>query len=432
MSKIINYHCTNCGRDFEAEEREIVECPQCYWSSSVKPADAAEPQKSAIHVPDALKPKRKAIPFGKIFALLLIGAILIALFFALPGFIKKFESIFKTDAKKPGVQISLSEELNDPDVSAAPAADLMSNKILTTGMDTAQLGTPSPAQQEILSREVPLQTGIVERLPSQVWDYALFEQTLENQIAHYKVPLPRSYRKKLQSHFELTYQAGAEAFLAGRLPEARDAWVRSLAYPLYSQDLQKHRGVALTLLRPFTEDVLSKIGAVNTMLVDRGFRGEEQVIQQTYHELLSDIQSRNWQQAIDKADAIVQRINAFQNQNMTKAAAPPYPREITGIDSGIAVTLMDLLKPSQASIADLTLVEQDVLLKKEIMQELRPSVIDAQVKLYNEAMEFIAQGEWNNAAAKLEQISSPKTLKEDAQKKLNILRQNKNQSLDSI
>ena len=43
--KLIPYVCTHCGRRFEAEEKGILECPGCFWSTSVKKEEELREQK---------------------------------------------------------------------------------------------------------------------------------------------------------------------------------------------------------------------------------------------------------------------------------------------------------------------------------------------------------------------------------------------------
>lgn len=418
------YHCTNCGRDFEAEEKEIIECPQCYWTSSVKAADEAGERKPAA--PTAPVRERKAArPFnwGKTAGILLLAAAVGGVIYFLPAILRTTASLMPGEKKQPAIEIKMpgAAPSNAQSETAPAALTAEEEALLLRKADIAVTVQPDENQQRILSRDVPFKTGVIERLPSQVWDFALFEKTLDEQIARYKVGLPRSYRKKLEQHFQETYQAGADDFMEGRLLDARNAWVRTLAFPLYSQDLQKHRGVALTLLRPFINDVLSKVGAVNTMLVDSGLRSQEQQIRTAYQEFRQLLIAGSWQESISKADNLLAQIRSFESQNTSSAQAPPYPQEITGIDQGIAVSLFDLLKPAQASTADLTLIVQDVKQKQETARQLIPANRAAQIQLYEQGLEAIRLSNWQAAESALKQVAFPENLKQDAAQKLKLI-----------
>ena len=92
--KLVQYLCTHCGRRFEAEEKEIVECPGCYWSTSVKREDAHENQKPTEGKPPlsrestgTLSP-RKSPNLIPVLVLAVIGILGIALWFRFQGLLK--------------------------------------------------------------------------------------------------------------------------------------------------------------------------------------------------------------------------------------------------------------------------------------------------------------------------------------------------------
>ena len=90
----------------------------------------------------------------------------------------------------------------------------------------------------------------------------------------------------------------------GDLLATRDLFIESLLFPPYSTNVQKHRGVALTMLKAFITDTLSKIGALNQMVADQNRRQQGKEIEAEYGSLFALIQEGRWEEAILKLDQL--------------------------------------------------------------------------------------------------------------------------------
>ncbi|MCM8775562.1 MAG: hypothetical protein NC930_04330, partial [Candidatus Omnitrophica bacterium] len=254
---------------------------------------------------------------------------------------------------------------------------------------------------------------------------------ISDQERFYQITLPRSYKKKLENVFLQSYLSAAEAFKSGDLGKARDLWAESLVFPIYAGDIQKHRGVVLTMLRPFVNDTLSKIGAVNHMLIVRQVRDKESALSDRYAELCRQIENRAWAEALSSILKCEEEIQALESPGMLVAEPPPYPAGIREVDRDIQATLYELLKPSPVTVADLGPIKQDLALKKKVIQGFLPENLEKVQKCYHEALEMVHQQRWDEAERLLRGVEYPVVLAKDAQEKVKILKKLKMPALDS-
>ena len=421
--KTTRYLCTHCGRRFEAEEKEILECPGCFWSTSVKKEEDAVLEKPA-GVKDE-KPAAKKFPAAALLrGMILCAAIAAAGTFFFTAGIPLLQKIkitpprFSDSPKK-------EEKKKGQNPAAAPASSLPAPEEMNVLSRRVQL-TPDrallPEEEQILKNKASFRTGISEKLPSQSWTLENFEQMIKEQERFYKVPLPGSYKRKLEKQFKTVYLAAGEAFKSGDLLQARNLWVESLALPIYSHDIQKHKGVALTMLRPFIADTLSKIGAINGTLVERTIREKEQAVTQGYTRLLELLEKKDWQAALSEAAKIEQTLGQFSRPEEMAGSVPPYPQAIQQIDSDIQATLYGIQKAPPPAIADLGPLQKDIQAKKRIVESFQAENIQASQMAYDEALTLIEQRKWKEAEAKLRQIQTPLPLVQDARQKIQILK----------
>lgn len=435
MPKIVEYRCTHCGRKFEAEEREVQECPGCFWSTSVKPNDdVIDPL-----IQNTLDPKKKPVVFLKKRSfwkgILKFGFGIILLFLITWGMMKALPWIRDMLAQLNSSQINTTALQKDIlfDVSDMDSKSLSDDEkrrlesVITMPADFALTET----DREILNRKQGLKTGRVENLPSAIWSLEQFNHLLDEQQTFYKVPLPRSYRKKLESLFLETYSVSQEAYQAGNLIEARNLWVESLAFPIYADELQKHRGVALTMLRPFINDTLAKIGVVNNLFAERKIREKEERINQLYESLFPMMANREWQRALDQIAVIEENIQILDKSKPVDFMIPPYPPSIQQLDPGIQSALVDLLNTQPPTVADVKELQNDLHAKKTVLENLIPERREQMQSIYNEAIQHIEAKEWENAIAKLRKVSFPDMLVEDARTKMRIIEKIKKAELDS-
>ncbi|MBN1688292.1 MAG: zinc ribbon domain-containing protein [Candidatus Omnitrophica bacterium] len=424
------YHCTHCGRSFEAEEKENMECPSCFWSTTVKKESELEEsrqvsnlsqkspsEKKSVRIPFSFKPVGVGIGLFLIFFLMLHHGVP----FLLSSFNKvknrmtsEFSSKDKRVIRGPG------EEQNKIEASGKLNAQEM--LFLKRRTDFQADRAVSEEEEKILSHHVQFRTGFSQKLSSQPWSLQNFKNFLAEQERFYQMPLPRSYRGKLDDLFEQKYLPGKEAFEKGNLIQARNLWVESLVFPIYAEDIQKHRGVILTMLRPFIQDTLSKIGALNGMMVEKKIRDQETMLGEGYEELLSLLSRHLWLESLDKITQLTVILESLEKPNVLVEASPPYPSSVTQIDPDIQRTLMDLLEPGIPAVTDIGVLRRDLESKRLVAESFSEPVLSEIEGTYQDAMDAIDRGEWDEAERLFSGIRSPLALKEEAQKKVALIR----------
>ena len=103
--KTVRYLCAHCGRGFEAEEKDAVECPGCFWTSSVKKEEEARGQKETVMAAPSAVPavEGKKGPARFVPAFVLLGLIVLSVaggIVFLPHLKKNSQAFFKI--QKPG------------------------------------------------------------------------------------------------------------------------------------------------------------------------------------------------------------------------------------------------------------------------------------------------------------------------------------------
>ncbi|HOW59483.1 MAG TPA: hypothetical protein PLO78_07150 [Candidatus Omnitrophota bacterium] len=281
---------------------------------------------------------------------------------------------------------------------------------------------PEPAEQEILNRTVQFQTGWVESLPSVTWTLSQYQKMIQEQEHLYKMPFSRSYKGKLEDLFTKKYLGAADVFAKGDVLAARNLWVESLIFPPYSTDLRKHRAIALTMLRPFINDTLAKIRAMNQSLSEKEQRAEEQTLTGAYQNLAGLIGQKKWDDAIAAIDQLVPLVAELQKKSKLPHPPPPYPASFGMIDQDLQRPLMDLMTANPSSMANLQPLQQDLVEKKEILETFTEGYVKHVMENYRKAMELIRQEKWQEAINVLESIQGPRVLQEDAARKAAILK----------
>ena len=438
--KMVRYVCTHCGRKFEAEEKEILECPGCFWSTSVKREDEAAAASKPVSVKTEKFPSKpfSFAPLVRPLLILIAGLAAAALLFlfglpalqkaanqkpragiSLPGFGKKDAA--KPQKPKPGtVPVVVPSEPTAEEVNVLERRiQLSAERVLL------------PEEEQVLKNKAAFRTGISEKLPSQPWNLENFKQMIAEQERFYKVPLPGSYKKKLLKLFTEKYLAATEPFNNGDLLQARNLWVESLAFPIYANDPKKHKGVALTMLRPFIADTLSKIGAINGTLIERTVREKEQAVTTSYTQLLGLLDQKNWAEARTVITKLQQDLAQFSDPSRLIGAVPAYPAGIAQVDPDIQYTLSELLKTSPPATADLGQMQRDVDAKRKVVESFSAENIQTAQTAYDEALDLIRQKKWKEAAERLKKIQLPLPLAQDAQEKLKIISRLAESQLDS-
>lgn len=453
---MIRYYCTHCSHAFEAEEKENVECPACVWTSSV--VRESEHRENEASRPAAVSPRKMfSIPLSLQIAfdaikpllilLLVLGLIAVVFLFFKPQAVhlgQKVQSraaeIKKNSLDIPGSlalqKTSSKKQLTDqPDqgiLSETPRPVLSEQEkmILARRIELNPSRELSDLEKELMSRTASLKTGRIEKLPGPVWDIERFKQLLAEQQALYQVPLPRSYRNKLQELFEAKYLGGAQAFAEGRLLEARNLWVESLAFPIYANDIEKHRGVALTMLKSFINDTLSKIGALNGMLVEGPVRDRETKLNGIYEEFQGFLNARNWDAAYDTGQNLLLLADDFDKTAVAVPKVPPYPPS-TQIDRDIGKSLYDLLETARPAVADVGSMERDVRMKKQVIETFLPGRFSDAMAHYDAGLAAMDQLQWQAAIDAFAKVIAPAVLQRDSDEKIKILKKIIRAELDS-
>ncbi len=434
---MVRYFCTHCGRRFEAEEKDTLECPGCYWSTSVKKDEnqGAVPtfsEDSGSPFGPGSQPERPAgkklnPSYIKIGIIVLIAILAGTLWLRLHSLSLKTKNVsFSLDAPKKEEKKKAKEDKKKKtgkENTAAPAPLLSEEEkaALNRRIEIPKERIPSESETKVLAFRAPFQTGLVEKLPSQAWTLQDYKQLISNQEKAYKVPLPGSYKRKLEKLFAEKYLAGTTAFEQGDLQQARDLWVESLAFPIYANDVKKHRGVVLTMLRPFITDTLAKTGAINNTLVEGNVRQREQKVGEKYQSLFPLLESRAWADVMKAIDDLNHEISEAEKLNREANAPPPYPKDIGLVDEAIRASLFDLLTPPPAGFADFQPLRSDLDNKKRVVMGFMPEALAKSQELYEQALGMIQKEDWAGALTALKQISFPLELAQDAEEKIKIL-----------
>lgn len=426
----VKYICSHCGRKFEAEEKETLECPACFWSTSVKREEDAlseAAQEVNTSAPKQKKSPSLSLPTGLFpliaiiaFATLLIVP-LVTLFPKIKDrIIREDQIVIDAAGKKTSSDKSLS--LQTP-LGGLQGRSEEERLVLYNRLNLTADRPLSESEKGILENQTSFKSIITEKIPSRVWDLQGFEALTVEQEKLYKVPLPRSYKSKLEKIFQEKYLKGEEAFRAGELLRARDLWVESLAFPVYLNNVQRHRGVVLTMIRPFINDTLSKIGAINSTLMEREVREKEKEISEHYGELFKLIQSKSWPEAAAEVLTLEQKIDALENVASKQISAPQYSAAVFGqVDADIQAALVQILNTASPAVADVGPLRGDIQAKRRVIESFIAANVEAAQAKYEEAVAMIERRQWREAEKKLHEIVSPLALAEDAGRKLAILK----------
>lgn len=427
------FTCNHCGKSFELETPEAKECPFCFWSSSVKRDDEAAAERKQAAGP-ALK-KNSPSSSGTDTKLIFSGAVLLfkGLFFitllvgvAFLGYQLYSKWVVASKKTDPAISISAKDvkqssavQKNAEAVVAALSPE--EKEILYRELTLPENPEPGEAEKQILEGAVEFKTGWSEKLSSPIWTLAQYQQMITEQEKFYKMPFARSYRKKLEELFTEKYLPAGDAFAKGDLLQARNLWVESLAFPPYSKDLMKHRAVALTMLRPFINDTLAKIGTLNQNLVIKKKRMKEEAVAADYQKLAGLIAQKQWAEAVQAIDQLVPLLDQLDAVSKEQVPPPPYPSAIAMVDQDIQRPLADLLVPNPVTMAGFLDLRQDLAKKRDVLTGLTVENAKAALVNYRNGCTVLRQKNWREAMNVFNAIQSPEVLRNDAQAKVAIL-----------
>jgi len=402
--------CSHCGHHFSTAPQETIICPSCFWSTSVKPEISGNSSAPPVTAIVDEKPERAKVwvwAGGAFFVVLLLGAS----FFGLRH-LQKQDAIIRT-IESENAKVIATEA---PELALLPPE----REILNQAVSLETEAPLTESEKEILARRVPLRSRLVQGLATPPWNEKEFETFLKTQESQYRLPFGWSYRRKLVQLFGQHYLPAAAAFEAKDFLKARDGWIRTLAFPLYQGNIQKHRGVVLTMLRPYINDTLARIGAINAMLTEKDSLGAEEKIRSSYEAFFNFLQAQSWEEANAKLLEIekdLESVGKFQGG----VAPPPLPPEISLIDADVREVLLAQIAPAQPGVRDWETLKQDLDAKEKVIFSHLPSSLEAVRQQYNEALTLIKNGNWRRARDLLQKIDFPESLAQDARAKVEII-----------
>ena len=410
--------CTHCGNHFEHEPAESILCPKCYWSTSVKKEKeetqssfsprTTNPAKTAMLEPEILH-KLWIGAGGLFFVLLLIGIAL----FALRHLRKQDEFLHTIETKNAQVIAAQA-----PELALTPEQQEILNRAVSL-----EAGRPVTQQEkETLAPRFSFRSRGSQGVPTPPWNEKEFDAFIKNQETQFQLPLEWSYRRKLKQLFSTHYVPAARAFEAKDHLKARDEWIRSLAFPIYQNDVQKHRAVILTMFRPFINDTLAKIGSMNASLVGNELFALEGKIKSFYDNLIDLLQKGSWEEA--NAKILELKGELAQTEKLPKAVNPPaLPKELSLVDQDIREVLLAQVAPAETSAPDWDALRGDLASKERVIQSHLLTSLDEAKKQYESALLLIKSRSWEEAKEELKKIEYPEEYVQDAQEKLKVLDQ---------
>ncbi len=411
------YVCTHCGHHFESQPKESVVCPKCFWSTSVEKEEtdkAAGARGKEGQASSSLKSESGFPAAGLRVGLvaILVAVILGGIVFAAVRHLRKQDEILRK-IENQNAQVIWAKA---PELALTPEErEILERKV------TLELKLEvDPAEEEILSRRFLFRPPGVRGLPTPPWDEKQFELFLKGEEAHYKLPLEWSYRRKLKKLFQRHYAAAGAAFEAKETLKARDEWIRSLNFPIYQNDVKKHRGVVLTMLRPYVNDTLSRIGAMNALLMEKDLYALEEKIRSSYENLQSALTRRAWDEANAALLEVTRELDGV-NQVPKPVQSPPLPEEVAQIDEGIRTVLLAQAASPEPSAPDWESLWQDLSAKERVIQLHLPEFQAQLARPYEEALGFIQGRQWKEAREVLQKIDFPEELVRDAREKVAVL-----------
>ena len=418
--------CTHCGSHFEQESAASVICPKCSWSTSVQ--KEIETMKIPGGSPKPGFPNTATVenetsrdPWTWGAGILFVFVLIAVSFFALRHLKKQNEILQKIKSKN--AQILAAE---------APELTLGSNEqqILNRAVSVQAQRPVTDPEKEILAPRFAFRSRGAQGIPTPPWSELEFGAFLKAQEAQFRMTFEWSYRRKLTQLFKQYYLPATGAFEAKDFLKARDEWIRSLTFPVYQNDIRKHRGVALTMLRPFINDTLAKIGSMNASLTGNDRYALEGKLRASYNDLTDLLAGQSWEEANAKV-LDVKNLIAEAEKAPPAANPPPLPKEVALVDQDIREVLLAQVAPAETSAPDWDTLRADLAVKERVIHSHLAVSLEVASKQYESALALIKNRSWAEAKEELTKIDYPEELAQDAQEKIKVLDQLMHVSADT-
>ncbi len=363
---IYKFLCSHCGHKFESDVAAVKECPSCFWTTSVERADTA---KEALKTPQNSTKQKNLLPKSSRVFLKIIFYAAVVLFILGAGFFV-WSKFFSNSQNNFFISSSAIDFPNETKLPVVPGENISAVEAPEHSAEFTKVERPTDEDKTILNKTVDFKTGWNVNLPSPIWTDRQYQKFIADQETFYKIQFSKSYRKKLEELFRDKYLSGGEAFLRGDFLLARNAMVESLAFPLYSKDIEKHRAVALTMLKPFINDTLSKVSALNQVLAEQNYKNKEASLGREYQNLLDLISRNKFKEAYSLAKVLEGKAKELLEESSAQVDVPIYPDGFGEIDADLQKPLMELTRPRPVASAALQPLLKDVEDKSEILQEI--------------------------------------------------------------
>ncbi len=370
---------------------------------------------------------KKPIP-GKIIILLvaigLIGGSAFALFKAgvsIPKFSIQFPKFLALPHKQERSKLE-STQMPQRKQPSKTAESLLTKEERAQLAESFKVTIPrklSEDEEEILKKQVSFPAKLAEKPKITVWKKEDFEKMLASEQQKRKILLGWLYVRSLTKTFEKSYPAAVQSFDKGDYVSARELFIKSLEFPVYQNDPKVHRAVALVMLRPYINDVIGKIAILNQYLLTQNLLTEVHGIFKSYQALFPVLELQEWDHSLQIMEELKKRIAAFESR--PQGAKTDYPQAFGQLDTELQTAIRAEAGPKPEAIVSLKALTVDIGLKeKAVRQNTAEGLLKAQ-KQYEQAVDLLKQGNWQEARDALVAIEYPSELVEEAKKKLALI-----------
>ena len=426
----MKYKCSHCNHVFELADREFHRCPNCFWTTSLVPAEAGasqlDPQPKIISPSSEQQKAHKPFPKGIMIFLIAAGLIggLSFIFiksgisFSLPSI-----SLPKLPTWAPKADVSKSKSASTAkQKSAKQLESLLTNEERAQLVQSFQISIPrklNEDEEEILKKQVSFPAKLSEKPKLAVWKKEDFEKMLDSEQKKRKVMLGWLYSRSLAKVFEANYLPGAAAFDQGDYVQARNSFIKSLAFPVYQENVQRYRAVVLVMLRTYVNDVIGKIATLNQYLSVQNSLTEVHGIFESYQALFPVLELQEWDRALFMITELKKRIAAFESR--PQEARVDYPASFGQIDSELQAAIQAEATPKSESTVSLRALTIDIDLKEKVVRQNTANELSKVQKQYEQAISKLQQKDWEGAREILKAIEAPPELVDEAKKKLALI-----------
>jgi hypothetical protein len=423
---IMKFKCSHCRHTFELEPKDFQRCPNCFWTTSLEPVGGMENQESSGYkeklineaVSASQRKRFKGVKSLVFFVVLASGAYLLWNQFGknskqanfvetlapLAGDVKKQNTKLEISGKKTGkpkTQVSLSPEdlekltepfqIEIPRFLAAEEKEILENKAVI----------PNPAFQ-------------VAELA--MWSEEDFKALLDKEQKERQIPLGGSYVRGLMKTFNSYYIPASEAYAAGQYELTRTKLIESLRFPIYKNDPELYRAVALVMLRPFVNDVIGKILLLNQSLLGARVSNEVSEIYRDYELLLDVLKANDWERGVNLTRQVKASIERFANKPVQDFMQ--HPPTMSLIDPEIQNAFKTEAAPRLDALINWNELLIDLDLKESVAEKNRPSFLAQVQGAFDQAIELIRLNRLEEAQAKLRAIDFPPEITVEAKKRV--------------